>query len=85
VEKSKIENNLYYCGAIEETSTPKFLETHRAHGASGSDVYADPLFVDLKPGDFRLKPESPALKMGIKQINLSGVGLTREFPKRLLE
>jgi hypothetical protein len=48
-------------------------------------VYADPMFVDLKPWDFRLKPESPALKIGIKQIDLKGVGLTKDFPKRLME
>ena len=49
-----------------------------------TDVYADPMFVELKPGDFRLKPDSPALKMGIKQIDLKGVGLTKAFPKWLL-
>jgi hypothetical protein len=85
VEKSRIECNLYFCGNVEETSTPKFLQTLRAHGVSKTDVYADPMFVALKPGDFRLKPESPALKMGIKQIDLKGVGLTKDFPKRLLE
>jgi hypothetical protein len=85
VAKSKIEHNLYYCGGVEETATPKFLQTLRAQGVAKTDVYADPMFVDLKPGDFRLKPESPALKMGIKQIDLKGVGLTSDFPKRMLE
>ena len=84
VQKSKIEHNLYYASGMEETSTPKFLETLRAQGVSRSDMYADPMFVSLKPGDFRLKPESPAFKLGIKQIDLKGVGLTRAFPKWLL-
>jgi hypothetical protein len=84
VAKSKIEHNLYYCGGVEETSTPKFLQTLRAQGVSATDVYADPMFVALKHGDFRLKPESPALKMGIKQIDLNSVGLTKAFPKSLL-
>jgi hypothetical protein len=84
VAKSKIEHNLYYCGGVEETSTPKFLQTLRAQGVSATDVYADPMFVALKHGDFRLKPESPALKMGIKQIDLNSVGLTKAFPKWLL-
>ena len=61
---SKLEKNLYYCGGVSETSTPKFLEEIRAQGVGQSDVYADPMLVDLKPGDFRLKPDSPALKMG---------------------
>jgi len=38
----------------------------------------------LKPGEFVLKPESPAFKMGIKQIDLKGVGLPKAFPKWLL-
>lgn len=84
VAKSKIEHNLYYCGGVEETSTPKFLQTLRAQGVSATDAYADPMFVALKHGDFRLKPESPALKMGIKQIDLNNVGLTKAFPKTLL-
>ncbi|HYW46509.1 MAG TPA: right-handed parallel beta-helix repeat-containing protein [Bryobacteraceae bacterium] len=84
VAKSKIEHNLYYCGGVEETSTPKFLQTLRAQGVSATDVYADPMFVALQPGNFRLKPESPALKMGIKQIDLNSVGLTKAFPKWLL-
>jgi hypothetical protein len=85
VAKSKIEGNLYYCGNVEETSTPKFLQTLREQGVASSDVYADPMFVALKDRDFRLKAESPALKIGIKQIDLKGVGLTDTFPKRLLE
>jgi hypothetical protein len=85
VAKSKIERNLYYCGNVQETSTPKFLQILRDQGVANMDVYADPMFVRLGPGDFRLNPESPALKMGIKQIDLKGVGLTKAFPKRLLE
>jgi hypothetical protein len=85
VAKSRIEHNLYYCRNVEESPTPKFLQTLREQGVSNSDVYAHLMFVALKPGDFRLKPESPALKMGIKQIDLKDVGLTKEFPKRLTE
>jgi hypothetical protein len=33
-----------------------------------TDVCADPMFVALKPGDFRLKPDSPALKMGSSRL-----------------
>ena len=84
VAKSRIEHNLYYAGGVDETSTPKFLETLRAQGVSATDMYADPMFVSLKPGDFRLKPESPAFRLGIKQIDLKGVGLTHAFPKWLL-
>lgn len=37
-------------------------------------VIADPLFVDPKKDDFRVKPESPAFKLGFRQIDMSGVG-----------
>ena len=83
--KAKVDKNLYYCGGVEQTSTPKFLQDLRTQGVTQTDVYSDPLFVDLKPWNFRLRPDSPALKMGIKQIDLTGVGLTKDFPKRLLE
>jgi hypothetical protein len=79
VAKSKIEHNLYYCRGVEETGTPKFLETLRAQGVSASDVYADPMFVARESGGFGLKPDSPALKMGIKQINLKALDLRRPF------
>jgi hypothetical protein len=43
-------------------------------GLDVNSVVADPLFVDLKKGDLRLKPESPALKLGFRPIDLSTVG-----------
>ena len=38
-------------------------------------MVADPLFVNGETYDFRLRPESPALKLGFKPIDLSEVGL----------
>jgi hypothetical protein len=52
-------------GAIDELQT-EGLDTH--------SLVADPLFVNLEQDDYRLKPESPALKLGFRQIDLSGVG-----------
>lgn len=37
-------------------------------------LYTDPLFVDPEKLDFRLKPDSPALALGFKPIDLSSVG-----------
>ncbi len=47
--------------------------------ATGHDVHsliADPLFEDAAARDFRLKPGSPALKLGFQPLDLSEVGLT---------
>lgn len=37
-------------------------------------VFTDPLFVDWGKGDFSFKPDSPALKLGIKPIDVSEAG-----------
>jgi len=42
-------------------------------GYDRNSVYTDPMFVDLANFDFRLKPESPAFKLGFEQIDLSDV------------
>ena len=51
------------------------LEKQRRDGADSRSRAVDPLFVDPENGDFRFKPESPALKMGIVPIDVSKAGL----------
>lgn len=41
-------------------------------------VGVDPLFVDMKKGDFRLRPNSPALKIGFKPIPFEKIGLLKK-------
>ena len=43
-------------------------------GQDKASVIADPLFVDARHDDYRLKPESPALKLGFRQIPVSRIG-----------
>jgi hypothetical protein len=53
-------------------------DSWKAWQAMGFDVHsvvADPMFVDLSNGNYRLKPGSPALRLGFEQIDLSRVGL----------
>jgi hypothetical protein len=42
-------------------------------------LYGDPLFVDELNGDYRLKPESPALLLGFKNFELNKFGLLSDF------
>lgn len=50
------------------------LDMMRENGLDLNSVVADPLFVDPENGDFRLRPESPALKMGFQQIPQDRIG-----------
>ncbi|MDR2116242.1 MAG: right-handed parallel beta-helix repeat-containing protein [Planctomycetaceae bacterium] len=45
----------------------------KKRGHDKNSIYADPMFVDPEHFDFRLKPESPALKLGFEEIDLSHV------------
>ena len=52
----------------------KSFEEWQAGGQDKDSVIADPLFVNAGNFDFRLRADSPALKMGFQQIDMSTVG-----------
>ena len=68
------DHNIYYCKA-EPRLGEETLERLRRNGGDTYSLAVDPLFVDPENGDFRFKPGSPALEMGIVPIDLSKVGL----------
>jgi parallel beta-helix repeat protein len=45
-----------------------------------NSVIADPMFVDSKNGDFNVREDSPALKLGFKNIDQRSIGLKEDFP-----
>ncbi len=49
-------------------------EEWQGTGQDPNSIIADPLFVDVEKRDFRLRPESPALKLGFQQIPLDQIG-----------
>ena len=51
------------------------LEDWRMMGYDARSVIADPLFVDPEQDDFRLRPESPAYRLGFLPINTGGIGI----------
>ena len=54
------------------------LKKQQRDGVDSHSLAVDPLFVDAANGNFRLKPNSPALKMGFVQFDMSKVGLRSE-------
>jgi len=70
-----IRNNLYWQeGGGEIRFGRDTWEQWRALGRDEGSLIADPLFVDPTHFDFRLKPGSPASKIGFEPFDLSGVG-----------
>jgi len=50
------------------------LDKMRENGLDSHSIVADPMLVDPEKGDFRLRPESPALKLGFRQIPVDEIG-----------
>lgn len=50
----------------------------RAKGQDRRSIVADPRFVDPSQGDFRLKDDSPALRLGYRPIDMDSFGLIGE-------
>jgi parallel beta-helix repeat protein len=70
------DRNLYWntSGKAIVFSGDKSFDDWRATGQDKHSIVADPLFVDPEKGDFRLKPGSPAEKIGYHQWDVSEVG-----------
>ena len=64
----RMDKNLYWNASGEV----QFPEDWKARGMDANSIVADPLFVNPEKGDFRLKPNSPALKLGFKPIEGAG-------------
>jgi hypothetical protein len=86
---ARIDHNVYhntvgeeprfgYRGPLPEGMKPKgqglTFDQWRSLGADRHSVVADPGFVDLAGGDFKLKPGSPALELGFEVFPLNRFG-----------
>lgn len=59
---------------LTETEVLDEWQSWQALGMDRHSVIADPLFVDAEHGDYRLQPDSPALKLGFKPIPVDKIG-----------
>ncbi len=66
---------VYFC-------SPTFsLEDWKEQGYDAHFVIADPLFVDAKRDDYRLKSTSPAIKLGFVPMDASQTGIRKKTAK----
>ncbi len=59
---------------LEEVEPATEWEAWQLAGADPHSLVADPLFVDPEHGDFTLRPESPAWKLGFEPIPFADIG-----------
>lgn len=74
VSQAESDHNIYYCTTNRQLSE-RFLQQQKRDGIDANSLAVDPLFVDPENGDFRFRPDSPALKLGIIPFDVSKVGL----------
>jgi hypothetical protein len=67
--------NCYWNPTHPVAFTGKSLAEWQAAGHEQDSIIADPLFVDAAAQDFRLRPESPALKLGFKPFDPTQAGV----------
>lgn len=68
--------NIYFSAADGKLGR-QMLARQQRDGVDKHSLAADPLFVDPANGDFRFKPGSPALQLGIVPFDMSQVGLKK--------
>jgi len=73
----KLQKNCYWDASGKAPVFPGNLTfaQWQAKGHDAGSIVADPKFVDPEHGDFALKPDSPALKLGFQPIDTSQIGL----------
>ena len=59
---------------LKEATALSEWESWQAMGQDVHSLVADPLFVDPEKDDYRLRPESPAFKLGFKPIPVEKIG-----------
>jgi hypothetical protein len=80
-EHCQADYNIFYSKGNPKVSGDFIWLMHAAKVQEHS-ISADPLFVDVENGDLRLRLDSPAFKLGFKPIDITKIGLTKDFPQK---
>lgn len=78
-----VDHNLYWHGGAEVRTgrgAAQTLDEWRAQGYDQHSLVADPRFVDPEHDNYALRPDSPALQLGFRPIDVSQVGPRRLCP-----
>ncbi|HUT32403.1 MAG TPA: right-handed parallel beta-helix repeat-containing protein [Planctomycetota bacterium] len=75
-DKVVLRDNIYWDTSGQPISFSGLTwEEWQKLGKDEGSLVADPMFVDVERGDFRLKPDSPALKTGFKPFDYTEAGV----------
>ena len=72
-----VDKNIYF-NSSDPNAADDYLEWAREYGHEKESIKEDPLFMDIENGDFRLKPDSPALKLGFRPFELDAGRKTKK-------
>jgi hypothetical protein len=84
LEECNIDKNLYYDVNLADHGKSA-VAYYRTRGADKNSIISDPLFRDIKKGDFRLSENSPAYSIGFKDIDMKRIGINADFPLKFKE
>ncbi len=73
--KVAFEKNLYHATGLAAGPFEKELADRRSRGLDQTSIVADPLFVDPKNGNYQLRAESPAAKIGFVPFDPTKAGI----------
>jgi hypothetical protein len=76
----RVDNNVYYNPDGNYSFRQVDLDNWRRMGLDAHTRFADPMFMDRRNHDYRLRPESPARALGFQEIDVRKIGLKPDFP-----
>ncbi len=76
-ENCKNSDNIYFCKNNEKPQQSDFMPKNAQEFKC-----LDPMFEDIANENFKFKNGSPALKMGIKSLDVTEMGLTDKYPQK---